>query len=185
MTPDIVRIWWLLALRGALAVVFGLAALVWPAITLGLLVFLFGLYVLTDGICSVASALRVAGARAQGWPLLAEGEVSIGLGVLAWTRPLIPPVLLYLIASWGIITGVLEIIAAMRLSHEATTQWLLGLSGGSSILLGMLLMILPGGATSAVARVVGTYALIFGILLLGGAVRLRRWRLDSPLATMG
>ncbi len=75
MTPDIVRGWWLLALRAALAMLFGLAALTWTDITLAVFVLLFGSYVLSDGVCSVACAVLVARARRPGWPLLAEGGV--------------------------------------------------------------------------------------------------------------
>ncbi len=91
---------------------------------------------------------------------------------------------LYLIASWGIITGVLEIAAAVPLRDDATAQWLLGLSGASSVLLGVLIMALPGAGTTEVVRVIGSYALVFGILLLVGAFRLRRWRFRG-LAAMG
>ena len=176
LTPALARNWWMLAIRGVLAVLFGLGALLWPHITLGEFVLLFGAYIFVDGLVAIASALRAAERLSQGWPLLLEGGVSSALGILAWASPMIPLALLYVIASWGIITGVLEIAAAIGLGLELTVRWLLGLSGVSSILLGMFLMVLPGAGAIEVVRVVGVYALVFGALVLGSAFRLRDWR---------
>ncbi len=137
---------------------------------------LFGSYLLIDGLLAVASTIRAAERFTQGWPLLLEGAVSVVLGVLAWVSPNIPWVLLFLIASWGIITGVLEIVAAIGLRPDLTSQWLLALSGVSSLVLGMLLLAVPGAGSVWVVRIIGVYALIFGGLLLTAAFRLRGWR---------
>lgn len=102
--------------------------------------------------------------------------MSVVLGVLAWVSPNIPWVLLFLIASWGIITGVLEIVAAIGLRPDLTSQWLLALSGVSSLVLGMLLLAVPGAGSVWVVGIIGVYALIFGGLLLTAAFRLRGWR---------
>lgn len=169
------RSWWILAARGALAVMFGLAVLTWPSITLGELVLAFGAYAFIDGLGAIACALRVAALSRAGWPLVAEGVVSSALGVIAWVSPLIPWALLYLIASWGVITGVLELVAAARLREEITNQWLLGLSGASSVLLGLLILAIPAAGTIHVVRAIGIYAAVFGALLLGAAIRLRGW----------
>ena len=176
MEPALVRNWWVLAMRGVLGVLFALAALVWANVTLGEFVLLFGSYLLIDGLLAGASAIRVAERFTQGWPLLLEGVVSVALGVLAWVSPQIPWVLLFLIASWGIITGVLEIVAAIGLRPDPTSQWLLALSGVSSLVLGMMLLAVPGAGSVWVVRTIGVYALIFGGLLLTAAFRLRGWR---------
>ncbi len=184
--PPLVRAWWILALRGVLGVLFGLGALVWPSITLGMFVLGFGTYVLVDGLAAVVQAVRAAERPLQGAPLFLEGVVSVGLGLLAWGWPFaLPPVLLYLIASWGIFTGLLELLAALLLLREPTTRWLFGLAGVSSILLGMVLMLVPQAGAVEIVRMVGVYAVTFGILTLGAALRLRqpgRW--DAP-ATSG
>lgn len=173
MRSALVRNWWMLALRGVVAVLFALAALVWAKITLGEFVLLFGSYLLIDGLLAIASAIRAAERFTQAWPLLLEGVVSIALGVLAWVSPHISWAVLFLIASWGIITGVLEIVVAVGLRPDPTSQWLLTLSGVSSLVLGMLLLALPGAGSVWVVRIVGAYALAFGALLVAAAFRLR------------
>ena len=170
------RSWWMLGARGALALLFGLAALAWPGITLGEFVLLFGAYAFIDGLAAIASALRFAEGRRQGWPLLLEGAVSSAIGIAAWASPMVPITLLYLVATWGIITGVLEIAAAAGQGREPTSRWLLAMSGASSVLLGMVLMALPAAGAIAVVRLAGVYALIFGVLVVASAIRLRRHR---------
>jgi uncharacterized membrane protein HdeD (DUF308 family) len=101
------RYWWTLAVRGALAVVFGLAALIWPEITLRVLVLLFGFYAVVDGLLALAAVLvggRLVSGR-RGW-LVFEGIVGIATGVFTFLWPGITAlVLLYLIAAWAIVTG--------------------------------------------------------------------------------
>jgi uncharacterized membrane protein HdeD (DUF308 family) len=161
------RGWWLLALRGAWALLFGVAALVWPGVTLGALVLGFGTYALIDGLAALAQSIRAAERPRQGAPLFLEGAVSVGIGIVAWGWPFaMSPVLLYWIAIWGILTGLLELLATVWLLREPTAQWLFGLAGASSILLGMVLMLLPRAGTEAIVRLVGLYAVTFGVLTL-------------------
>ena len=164
--------WWLLAVRGGLALVFGLVA-IFSRITLGDVVLLFGLYVFVDGLGSIVSALRSGVGVEVSWPLLLEGAVGVVLGVIVWGSPHIPSALLYLIATWGIITGILEIVSAMRLPSPSTSQWCLALSGVSSVLIGMLLLGLPAAGVASVVRLLGLYAFVFGALILVAAFRLR------------
>jgi uncharacterized membrane protein HdeD (DUF308 family) len=182
---SLTRNWWMFAARGALAMLFGLTVLAWSGIGLGELVLLFGTYALIDGLGAIASAIRVSAGSRPGWPLLAEGVVSIGLGILAWVSPFIPWALLYVIASWGVITGVLEIAAAMSLRDEPTGKWLLTLSGASSVLLGMFLMALPGAGAPTVVRIIGLYAVVFGLLLLVSSLRLRGGLVSQLLGPAG
>jgi uncharacterized membrane protein HdeD (DUF308 family) len=172
--------WWLLALRGILALLFGLAVIL-GAPTLGEFVLLFGLYVFLDGLGAITTALRARGGALAAWPELLEGGVSVALGTIAWVSPRISPTLLYLIATWGIITGVLEIVAAVKLPRTSTTRWCLALSGVSSVLIGMLLLGLPVAGVASVARLLGVYALVFGGLILIAALRLRAGGAPVPL----
>jgi uncharacterized membrane protein HdeD (DUF308 family) len=168
------RTWWILALRGLLALLFGVAALTWPRITLGGLVLGFGTYALVDGLAALTQWIRATERPWQGTALFLEGAVSVSLGIIAWGWPFtISPVLLYWIATWGILTGVLELVAAVWLLRDPTAQWLFGLAGVSSMLLGMLLMLLPRAGTEIV-RLVGLYAVTFGVLTFLAAFWLRR-----------
>src|ERR671932_483592 len=113
------RNWWVLALRGLAAILFGIAALVVPHIALVVLIALFGAYALVDGIFAIVSAVRAAERHMRWWPLLVEGVAGIVIGVLTFVWPgLTTLVLLYFIASWAIVTGVFEILAAVRLRRE-------------------------------------------------------------------
>jgi uncharacterized membrane protein HdeD (DUF308 family) len=168
------RNWWLLALRGLLALIFGLLALIWPAITLRVLVILFGAYALVDGLFRVITALKDS--RKRWGILLLEGVLGIALGILAFIWPDITALaLLYLIAAWALVTGILEIMAAVWLRKELKGEWLLGLAGLASVVFGLLLVIWPGSGVLAIVWLIGAYAIVFGVLLIALAFRLRSW----------
>lgn len=169
--------WWALALRGVIAVLFGVLTWIWPALTLGSLVLLFGAYVLLDGIFSVLAALKAPQGHQRWWVLLIEGVVGIAVGVLTFLWPGVTGlVLLYLVGAWAILTGVLEIAAAIRLRKHIRGEWFLALSGVASLLFGLLVMVAPIAGALAIALWIGAYAIVFGLLLLALAFRLRRLR---------
>lgn len=175
------RNWWALALRGAIAVLFGLTALFWPGITLTALVVLFGAFVLAGGIFVLIAALRDFRADAQGWLLLLEGLLGMAAGVIVFIWPGITAlILLYLIAAWAIATGIFEIVVAIQLRKEIENEWLLAVAGIASVLFGLLLAIWPGAGALAILWVVAAYAIFFGVLLLILAFRLRNWGRQRP-----
>jgi uncharacterized membrane protein HdeD (DUF308 family) len=168
------RYWWALALRGLFAVLFGLLTFCIPGITLLALVLLFGTYALLDGIFDIVSAFR---SSSHHWALLVEGIIGIIVGILTLIWPgMTGMVLLYLIAFWAIFTGVLEIVAGIRLRAAVANEVLLILMGVLSLLFGLLIIIFPGAGALAIAFWIGAYALIFGIMLIALAFRLRRFR---------
>jgi uncharacterized membrane protein HdeD (DUF308 family) len=168
------RHWWALALRGVFAVLFGLLTFLIPGITLLTLVLLFGAYAILDGIFDIISAVRAPGRH---WPLVLEGVVGIIIGILTFIWPGITTmVLLYLIAFWAIFTGILEIVAGIRLREVIANEWLLILMGVLSVLFGFLILIFPGAGALAIIIWIGAYALLFGIMLIALAFLLRRFR---------
>jgi uncharacterized membrane protein HdeD (DUF308 family) len=168
------RHWWLILLRGLFAVLFGVLALIWPGITLITLVILYGAYALVDGITAIAAAIRAAEHQMQWWSLLLRGIVGIAAGIVAFVWPgLTALVLLFIIAFWAIATGVMEIVAAIRLREAIANEWLLGLGGLISILFGVLLIVNPGAGALSVVWLIGAFALIFGIMQIALAFRLR------------
>lgn len=185
MVRTLSRNWWLVLLRGVLAILFGLAAFVWPGITLLTLIVLFGIYAIVDGLVAVGTGLARTKESPRWWTFLVEGLLSIGAGVVALVWPgLTTLVLIYMIALWAVFTGVLEIVAAIRLRHEITNEWMLALGGVISIALGVLLFFQPAAGTLAVVWTIGAYAIIFGILLVVLGFRLRNWQAAEPREPM-
>jgi len=166
--------WPMLSARGGLALVFGLVILLRHLPTLGELVMLFAAYAFLDGVCALAWALRATTARLQWWPVALEGAVSAMLGVLALLWPFVSHRMIVAIAGWGIVTGALEIVVAVRLPRELAGHWLLGMGGVASVFLGLLVWMLPHADTTAVVRAIGLYALVFGVLVSLASIRLRQ-----------
>ena len=164
----------MLSARGGLALAFGLVVLLRHQPALGELVILFAAYAFADGVCALAWALRATTARLQWWPVALEGAVSVMLGVLAVVWPFVSHRMIGAIAGWGIVTGILEIVVAARLPRELASHWLLAMGGVASVFLGLLVWMLPHADTTAVARAIGFYALLFGVLVSLAAIRLRQ-----------
>ena len=165
--------WWLLLLRGVCAILFGVLTFVWPGITLLTLVLLYGAYALVDGVLALAEAV-MGGAPAPRWWLALVGLSGIAAGILTFAWPGITAfVLLLFIAGWAIGTGVLEIVGAIRLRKEIQNEWLLIASGVLSVIFGLILVAQPGTGALALLYVIGTYAILFGILEVWLSLRLR------------
>lgn len=172
LIDQLARHWWVMALRGLAAVLFGILAFVWPGMTLAVLVLFFGAYALLDGILGIAAALR--GEADHRWAMLAEGVIGVLAGIATFAWPgLTALVLLYIIAGWAILTGLLEILAAVRLRRVIDNEWALIVGGVLSVLFGVLLVVSPGAGALTVVWLIGTYAIIFGVTLLIVSWRLR------------
>lgn len=168
------RHWWLIVLRGVFAILFALAAFFWPTLSWLVLLTMFGIYAIVDGIVAVATGLSRT-KQARWWAFLLEGLVSIGVGVAALIWPgLASFVIIILIANWAILTGIFEIVAAIRLRSEINNEWLLVFGGVLSIALGILLFVQPTAAIIAITWTLGAYALFFGVLLISLGIRLKR-----------
>jgi uncharacterized membrane protein HdeD (DUF308 family) len=178
----LMRNWWMMGIRGVVALAFGGAVLAWPRTDFGAVVFLFGCYALIDGIVTLAAALRVAGRTLEAWPLALEGLVSVVLGGLVFAWPIIPSPDIRLIAFWGLATGVVELAIAVRLPRDDAAHWFFGTAAVSSLFLAIYLYALPYAANSVVARALGVYALIFGaaVLLTAACFRSERSRAGRP-----
>jgi len=172
---NLAKSWWLIALRGLVAIVFGLLALLWPGLTLGVLILLFGAFVLFDGVFAIVAAIAGHSMAPRGW-LAVTGVAGIAAGALTFFWPGITGlVLLWLIAAWAIVIGVMQIIAAVQLRKEMTGEWRLILGGILSAAFGVLVLFWPVAGALALALLIGVYALADGILLLGFSFRLWRY----------
>jgi uncharacterized membrane protein HdeD (DUF308 family) len=177
MVVDVLaRNWGWVALRGTIALLFGLLTLSRPGITLGALILFFGFYALTDGIFTVISAIANRHGEPHWVALLIGGLFGIAAGILTFAVPHITAiVLLYFIAFWAIMSGVSEIAAAIRLRKVITGEWLLALIGALSVLFGCYLVAAPARGALAVTMWIGLYASLLGVALLVFAFRLRSW----------
>lgn len=182
MNETLLRSWWILALRGVIAIAFGVLALIWPGLTLLALVALFAAYALLTGAISVFGAIRNRKRDDEWWLLLLLGLVGIGAGVIALIHPgLTTLVLVLVIAANAIVTGILDIAAAIRLRKAIRDEYLLTLSGVASILFGVLAFLFPTAGALALVWMISLYAIITGVLLLAVAFRLRaRARAEAP-----
>ena len=170
------RNWWMLALRGVLAIIFGLVALVFPGIALLAFIYIFAAYAIIDGIVAVVVSIGERSSLSRwGW-VLVEGILSIVAGIVAVAYPgLTALVLLYIVAAWAILTGITEIVAAFIIREQAWQEWALGLAGLFSIIFGIVLFIRPGAGLLTILWLVGIYAIIFGVLFIVRAFQLRSW----------
>ena len=165
--------WGALAIRGILAVIFGLVALLWPEVTLLTLVQLFAL---VGGIFALVFVFAFGQAdRSVRWLVRLEGVLGIVLGAATFFWPEAAALtLLYIIAAWAIITGVLQIVAAVGLRRAISGEWALILGGVASVIFGVLLAVWPREGLLALVWIFGIYALVFGITQLVLAYRVRK-----------
>ncbi|MBN9509438.1 MAG: HdeD family acid-resistance protein [Alphaproteobacteria bacterium] len=167
------RNWWAIMVRGVAAVVFGIIALLLPTQAVIVLALVFGFYLLVDGVFDLVAAIRAV-ARGERWGfLLAEGVLDIVVGVLAlaWPATLIVASV-WVIGAWALVTGILLLLAALRLS-AGHGNWLMGLGGVLSIVWGVLLALWPLAGAVVLTIWLGVYALLFGIALIALAFKLR------------
>jgi uncharacterized membrane protein HdeD (DUF308 family) len=167
--------WWALAIRGAIAIIFGLAALLRPDIALDALILLFGAYALVDGVFAIVGVFGGTRGGTPRWLLLIEGIAGILAGLIAFVLPgLTAVVLLYLIAAWAVVTGIFEIATAIRLRQEIRGEWALIIGGALSVLFGVILAVIgPVAGLLSLIWLIGIYALVFGILMLITAFQVR------------
>jgi uncharacterized membrane protein HdeD (DUF308 family) len=169
--------WWAVALRGVCGILFGVLAFAAPAGTITALILLFGAYALVDGGLNLVAAFRGARAHERWWPLALEGGLGVAAGLLVLWRPATSALaLVYWVAAWALVTGVLEVVAAVTLRRQITGEWLLGASGIASIAFGGLAFVAPDAGARAIVFLFGAYAFAFGILLVPLGVRLRRFQ---------
>ena len=168
------RNWWLLVLRGVVAILFGVLAFVWPGVTLVSLALLYGVFAFADGLLALIAAIR-GGSPQPRWWLAVAGLVGVGAGLLTFIWPgMTALILLYLIAGWAIATGVVQIVGAIRLRKEIDNEWWLIAAGALSVLFGLVMFARPGAGALAVLFTIGAFAIVYGVFLVAFALRVRR-----------
>ena len=182
MVGMLTRNWGWVALRGVVAILFGLLTFFNPGITLTVLVLWFGAYAFVDGIFMVVSAITNRHGQPRWGALLAGGLLAVAAGVLTFVMPGITAMaLLMLIAAWAIVTGIAEIVAAIQLRKEITGEWMFVVVGVFAVAFGVVMVAAPGAGALAVVMWIGIYALISGILLVSLGLQLRSWGRMHPV----
>lgn len=177
MLTVLARNWGWIALRGAAGIAFGLLTLFNPAISLAVLILLFAVYSLADGLFTAIAAVVNRQDEPFWVSFLISGLLGIAIGVVTFLWPGVTAIaLVLLIGAWAIVLGVGEIFAAIRLRKLITGEWLLLLTGAISVLFGILVFAFPAGGALAIVLWIGAFAIVIGVLRLALALRLRRWR---------
>ncbi|HEX5395935.1 MAG TPA: HdeD family acid-resistance protein [Candidatus Limnocylindria bacterium] len=170
---ELARGWWTFVLRGVLAIIFGIMAFAWPGPTVVVLVWLFAAWAIVDGASSLLGAFRSKQSGSRWWQVL-EGLAGIVAGVIAFLwLGLAAVALVLLIAAWAIVTGIFEIVAAVRLRREISNELWLAVGGVISILFGIVLVLNPGAGLLSLAWLIGLLVIVFGVsmVLLGWRLR--------------
>ena len=173
MLHALARNWWLILLRGLFAILFGLLAFIWPGITLLTLALLYGIFALIEGALALAAAI-MGGAPAPRWWLAVSGLLGIAVGILTIIMPGMTAFILVLfVAAWAIVSGIMQIVGAIRLRKEIDNEWILVAIGAISFAFGVLIALQPMLGALSLVFVIGAYAIIYGIALVALAFRLR------------
>jgi uncharacterized membrane protein HdeD (DUF308 family) len=171
---DLSRNWGWVALRGVIAVLFGVFAFVAPASTLAVLILFWGAFAFVDGILALIAAFKVRDQGRPFWPLLIAGLIGIAAGGATFLWPAMTAlVLLMFIGAWAFVMGIFQILAAVRLRREIEHEWLLALSGALSVLFGLFVLFQPAAGALALIWAIGAYAVVFGVLIIGLAFKLK------------
>lgn len=177
MLEALTRNWWVLFVRGLAAILFGIMAFAWPGITLWVLIVLFGVYAIADGLTALYVSLSGRVAGDAWWAMLLVGLLSLVAGVVAFVWPgITAEILLMLMAVWAIARGIFEIVAAIRLRKVLENEWLLALAGVVSIVFGLMLIARPAAGLLAMIWLIGAFAVLFGIVAIMLSLKLRSLR---------
>lgn len=172
--------WWALVLRGFVAVLFGVMALVWPGIGLLVLAVLFGAYALLDGAFSIAGAIGAIRRHERWWTLALIGVISLAAGVITLTWPgLTLLALFFILAARAVLIGIVEVVMAVALRKEIRGEWVLIVEGLASIAFGVLFFIWPLAGALAILWVVAAYAIIIGMLSIGLGFRVHHMAAEA------
>jgi uncharacterized membrane protein HdeD (DUF308 family) len=167
-----------LIVRGLFGIVIGVLSFLWPGLTIAVLVGLFAAFAFIDGLTNVIQGLTGSTGHERTWVVVLQGLFGIAAGVMTFLWPGITAlVLVMFIASWAIVTGVLEIVAAIRLRREIHGEWLLMLSGVLSIGFGVLVFAYPAAGAVSIAWILGAYAVASGAVLVALGISLRSRRI--------
>ena len=176
MLHALVKSWWVLLLRGIAGIAFGILAFIWPGLTLVTLVLLYGAFALVDGVLSLIAAFTGGVKPVPTWWLVVVGiswhccrHRRLPCGRASPRSPLV-----LLIGAWALVHGIFEIIGAIQLRKEIDNEWMLILGGALSVIFGLIVLIAPGAGALGLIWAIAAYSIVFGIMFVALALRLRK-----------
>lgn len=174
------KYWWMFLLRGILAIVFGIVAWIWPGLTLTVMLWLTGIWLMADGILAIISIIAERDKFDRIWPVIVIGIAGILFGLFIVAFPGFSAIwLIVTIGLYAIVTGVLAIIHAIRLRKEIDNEWSMGLLGLIGIVFGLAMVIFPGAGALSLIWVIAIYAILGGIAAIVFGIRIRGARSDD------
>ena len=184
MLGQIARSWGWIVLRGIIAIVFGVLAIMQPSITLAALVFLWGAYAILDGVFALVAGFRIRDPQNKPmWPLVILGVFGLAAGICTFVWPGITAMaLLALIAVWALVVGFLQIFAAYKFRKYISNEWLLAFTGLLSVAFGVFMLVRPGAGALAVIYLIAWYAIVFGLSLVMLGFRIKGFK-DKVMPT--
>jgi uncharacterized membrane protein HdeD (DUF308 family) len=173
---------WVFVLRGVLAILFGILAFLWPGPTILTLVLFFGSYVLVDGVAAVVADISSYGSNERWWAMLMVGLAGILIGLVTLFSPRTTAIILmYYIAAWAVLIGVVQIMAAIQMRRVIIGERALIVSGILSLIFGLLIVVFPGAGALSILWIVAVYAIIFGVMLIVVGFRIRGFSQESQM----
>lgn len=180
LLQTIQRSWWVLALYGAISILFGIGAVVWPLTTALALAWAFGVMALAEGVTSLIALFDKNTPISKGW-LVVYALASIAFGLVAVIRPgAVAGVLMLFLAAWLVVGGIYRIVFAVRVREQIDGEWWIGLSGLLSIILGVLFFAYPAAGLVSVTVWIGAFVLIYGVFQIMAALRIRKLVSPAP-----
>jgi len=178
----LVRNWWIVLLRGIVALLFGLVVAFYPMAGLVGILVAFGVFAFVGGAFAIGAGIVADPVRR--WDVVAEGVIGVLAGIATFARPGITALALYgLIAAFALVTGALQLVSAVRLRGEVRGVGWLTLAGITSVLFGVMMIALPRAGMLALAWLIAAYGIIFGISMISLSMSLRRLAARGPRVT--
>jgi uncharacterized membrane protein HdeD (DUF308 family) len=170
----LVRNWWVIALRGVAAIIFGIIAFASPGATLAALVLLFGVFAFIHGVLALAAPFTAGRWETRWWPILLQGVLGIAVGIITVFLPGATALgLLFAIGVWSIAIGITEIATAISMRREIENEWLMAIGGVLAIVFGLYVLVFPGAGALTLVWLIGSFAIVWGVFAIGTAWRLR------------
>jgi len=173
------KAWRNVLFTGILSILFGVVTLLWPGVTLTSLIWIFAIAVIAQGISVIHGSWVARGVDRNWWVILLLGIVYVVAGIICFANPGLTAVYLVILmgVSW-LITGVLEIYAAISLRKQIANEGWLALSGVISIMAGLYVVLRPGAGALALLWLIGAFSIAFGIMLIMLALKAKNWASD-------